>query len=1153
VAWGTPQSYFPGLRVDLTFVAASAGVHLKFDYSNVSTFGEISGSVRLILAMRARSPIGGPRSSKLRDSWYPSTEPKLSRRIFSDRESLTSRQRLGGALRHFSRWLLLGAGVAGLLVFSLSGGLSGLLAGNDRAYSRDYRRLLDSLGPTRPIEARVSGGDRYRPYRSPSRPRPSNAVKPSSTLRGETALEEEMPSRLPVSPEIVRAISKADGREPSPENRAALAVLSLFDGRLKQAIQMLRKACEQKPDDPRILNDLAAALLKQSEATGDPWPALEAIEMAERSIQLQPSLPALFNKALALGRWEIRVRAITAWKQYLDQDNRSAWAEEAAQRLGRLEQELAEDQARPQLLARPAEDVRDFPENPWANRQFGERVLLTRWAELTLAGRTTDADETLAQAEALAGTLNPSAGGLLSASISAIYATEQSGDRARLDLLARGHETFGRAFLRWREERAVESRALVADAIRNLHAVHSPFELRARVLRAWMAAEPDWEEIRRIGEEAEAAGFRSVVAEVRRIAAYRMTLEGRLEAAIDVYRDAQQHFAVLNEREAASVISIMRTELLTDLGRNRESSEELAAALAAGPRLADPWDRYSIYVVAAAATSSRFSRAALELRLEAAEACRDLSERPLCSVDSWLRVAAITPDADVAEVALQRASEILPRVPESDGSKRTEIDLTVARARWLASPQQAMSDREEALELYREAAARYDGRRLAVSAALARAERARLLQQLGRPEEAVAEYRAGLRTFRLWDQSDRFRPERAEKRSPAALRGVYESLLNAELDSAGESPSSAAFLLSEEMHDRLAPRLTPEFWLPNLATLPRFIAAAPPGTAIVEYAIFDDRAVAWILAGGRLDQVKLTVPDRLGERIRSLALERNLEAWKSSSAVLYQALLAPVLAHLSHNIERLVLIPDSHLYGIPFRALWNPKAGRYVDEDLVVSLAPSVRQLLGKDGSQPVVEREAAGGQLSMLSIGFSAFAPGLHLARLSRAGDEAASVLNAYGVRSSICPVTDWSGFRRCAPKADILHLATHAAASTEDLESWLAFPREIVSIERLWRELPDLPLRPVVVLSACQSVATARGGEGLGGLARPFLARGTRAVVGTLWKLPDSDAAILFPSFHQAYRVSGEPAVALRQARQALARWREVPWVWGGIIVVG
>src|SRR4029079_1747112 len=105
------------------------------------------------------------------------------------------------------------------------------------------------------------------------------------------------------------------------------------------------------------------------------------------------------------------------------------------------------------------------------------------------------------------------------------------------------------------------------------------------------------------------------------------------------------------------------------------------------------------------------------------------------------------------------------------------------------------------------------------------------------------------------------------------------------LDLAGRGVSPAAFLLSEEMRDRLAPRRSAESWLPTDTHISYFIAAVPQ-TAIVEYAILGDRAVAWILTGGRLDQVTLTLPKDLGELIGLLSHERresNLEGWKSTT------------------------------------------------------------------------------------------------------------------------------------------------------------------------------------------------------------------------------------------------------------------------------
>ena len=297
------------------------------------------------------------------------------------------------------------------------------------------------------------------------------------------------------------------------------------------------------------------------------------------------------------------------------------------------------------------------------------------------------------------------------------------------------------------------------------------------------------------------------------------------------------------------------------------------------------------------------------------------------------------------------------------------------------------------------------------------------------------------------------------------------------------------------------------------------------------------------MAGGHLEQVKLNPPNRFGESISSLATERNLERWKHTTGTLYQSFLAPIISRLPRGTDRLVIVPDSQLYGMPFRALWNPDTGRYLDEDFNLSLTPSVRQALGAGGERLSAPAPA------VLSLGFSKFLPHLHLPDLPGAGTEAAGVLGQYGLRSNSCSVTDWASFRLCAPRADIIHLATHATA---DSESWLAFPGEIVSIERIWKELPDLSRHPIVVLAACQSAAAAKGGEGLGGLARPFLASGARAVIGSLWDVNDDAARSFFQEFHRAHRRLGDVSEALNEARGRLERWEERPWAWGAVEVI-
>lgn len=1060
----------------------------------------------------------------------------------------------GGVLRQFAQRLVLILGLVGLVALAVPLLLRLRVAATEKAqadelYSPAYGRLLDSLGATRPIEARLSGWRAYQPYRrSPANRRDSAKTGPHT--RGAGLSRPSGVPAAPIPPEVGRAIRTAAERRPSPENLAAQAVLNLLEGDAGAAAEGLRKALARRPADMRLLNDFAAASLTRFEMTGDLKPAFETLEAVERSEQPRPPPPMLFNEALTLERLGLRSRAIAAWRRYLGEDARSGWAREAAGRLDALERAAHAGQVVARLLASPETERQARGRNPWADRQFGERTLLPRCAERALAGDRAGTEAALDSVEHLASALPDGGGRLLVASAAAIRKAQRAGDRARLARLAGGHRAYARAFRLRRSEHSAEAWALLGRAIDDLQAAGSPFELRARLLRIAVAREPDWAEIQYVERAASEAGFPSLIAEVRREAAYRSTLEGRFGPALELYEEAQRHFAALGESEMVAVLAAMRADLFEAIGNERLEMKELAEALAGAPAVSDPWNRYSIYVVAATAATSKFRRSAVELRREAGEVCRDLPERPLCAADSALWVARLTPDAEMAEDALNRAEHLLADVPDSEGKDRTAIDLTVTKAKWLAGEDRSIADQEKAAELYSEAVRRYQARGLVPSTAPARAGRAHVLERLGRSTEAAVEYREALLSFRLWDQTKRFKPENAEKRLPPELREIYEQLIGLEISTAGTAPSRAAFLLSEEMRDRLAPRRDLAFEVPRNADIDRWIGAVPAGTAIIEYALAGEHAAAWILAGERFEQVSLAPHPGFADLIRSLASERDLGAWKRRTSALYRELLSPLLTKLPAGTTRLVVIPDGDLYDLPFRALWDPASGRYLDEVFAIALAPSVRMALEKGlppASAPGHDR------ISLLSIGFIAFAPDLGLDPLPRAAEEAASVKDAYGGDASSCQASDWESFRRCARQADVIHLATHASADSSLSGSWLALPEQTVTLDRLWRELPELPEHPLVVLSSCQSVAAAGGGEGLGGLARPFLASGAQAVLGTLWKIDDEYAAFLFSSFHHAYRRSGDPIEALREARDSLARWKEEPWLWGGVEILG
>lgn len=135
-------------------------------------------------------------------------------------------------------------------------------------------------------------------------------------------------------------------------------------------------------------------------------------------------------------------------------------------------------------------------------------------------------------------------------------------------------------------------------------------------------------------------------------------------------------------------------------------------------------------------------------------------------------------------------------------------------------------------------------------------------------------------------------------------------------------------------------------------------------------------------------------------------------------------------------------------------------------------------------------------------------------------------------------------------------LHLATHLV---DGCDRWRPFgSAAVVTSEPLSLCADELasarPKLPLVVLSACWSGGGERvDAEGLFGLARAFLASGTRNLVVTSWPVEDSAAAKFGELFHRELALVASPSRAAARARRALAATGLPPADWAGFRAVG
>ncbi|MEM8929903.1 MAG: CHAT domain-containing tetratricopeptide repeat protein [Acidobacteriota bacterium] len=246
---------------------------------------------------------------------------------------------------------------------------------------------------------------------------------------------------------------------------------------------------------------------------------------------------------------------------------------------------------------------------------------------------------------------------------------------------------------------------------------------------------------------------------------------------------------------------------------------------------------------------------------------------------------------------------------------------------------------------------------------------------------------------------------------------------------------------------------------------------------------------------------------------------------------LYSALLQGL--DLDAADRRLFVIPHGPLHSVPFAALRDPLADRYLAEEIAVVYLPSVGSLaefrLGD------ANRDAAFVERSEnLIVGD----PISYLPALPGARREATDVARLLNVEPLIGSDATEAMIRDKLSTSRLVHIAAHGVFDTEDPR----FSRLVLSGDPRFdgylevHEILDLPLSSVerVVLSGCQTgLGEITAGDDVIGLARSWLFAGARSVVSTLWMIDDEVSSRLMVDFYHRSETGNDPAEALRQAQ--------------------
>ena len=991
---------------------------------------------------------------------------------------------------------------------------------------------------------------------------------------------------------LVRHLTIEAEHECQPRCLANLALVKMMRRQHSQAVELLERAVDRAPADAILWSDLAVARLAVAEKTATPGRALSllgALAADERALALAPGCEeALFNRALIVHRLHLVALARAAWYRYLTSDPGSRWAEEARRALAALpsgaeRRQFGEEFSRLAAAdAGGAAEASDAADVPFADllatvkrfRQQArlqiEETTLPAWGAAWLRGDASTAHRQLRLAESVGQALvEVGSDPLLAAAVGSIRAAEAAGDTPRLASLARGHLAYaeGMELYKASQDRAALERFAKASAL--LTGASSPFAgwagFRAQLCRYYqgdnvgvLAAARELLPERPPDRYPALAGRAALLAGM---ASSRLAHPGQ---SLLFYRQALAAFTRIGETEHVAAAHFMLAEALQMAGDLEAAWEQRLAALALAHALGDSIYYYnSLYDAAAALRPAGQESLALVFESEMVRFARAKAD-PLLLTETLVDRAGSRhrlQDAAGTRRDLAAAAFWLQRVPSGERRLRLDTALRLAQAEMAAGTPQALATLTEAIQLARD---RQDDFRLPDLYEL----RARDELLAGRLDLAASDLLAGI------EEIERQRERLLSEQLPGAFldqrQGVFEAMVRLELR-LGEPERALHFAERGRTRNLLetlatAPQRGETRIAESVAGAAAIARALPARTALVEFGVFADRTVVWLVRRDGLAVRKLPVgSEELRRHVGDLRAQIVGEQGKvpRESGVLFDLLIRPLTDVLDRD-DALVVVPDQALQLLPFAALWDARSRRFLVERWALSTAPSATlylHALHHDGERPRL-RPSSALVLTAPQLAGTEYAD---LPPLPFAAEEARRVAAAYPRADLLARAgASRDAFRDQAPRHEVLHLATHAVLN-ERYPLLSAIPLTPTGPQPADAALYAheiyrlrLPATRLVVLAACD---TGRGrlsrSEGVDSLARAFLAAGVPAVVASLWSIDDQAAAAFFVDFHRRVGGGEDPVHALRAAQLALLQGASetlrLPRSWAAYQLIG
>jgi CHAT domain-containing protein len=930
------------------------------------------------------------------------------------------------------------------------------------------------------------------------------------------------------------------------DDRHALALAFLLGGEPDRAIRMLNAFLHENASvldsagvtRADVLAEIASAEYEVAAGGGEPFHFAAAFEHAARALALSPQhLGALHVRALSLEALSLREDAIDGWRDYLAQDARSPWAVEARTRLMALDRDAGEDPSDALVRAADSGDTAALAKlikgRPQYARVLVEETLLGAWGDAVAQHEVDSATSALRRSHIIADALAKGGDGVALASVDRITRADQP---SRMTLAA-AHRAFTAARKAFAAASDAKARDALGEAARLLDATRSPLAVRAWTAYATVS--------HYLGHTDEARGILTHMTETLRgsEAAYPVATgeswwmlglieqsQGRSAAALHDYDTARIALERAGEPSHLAGISSVLSETYRYIGEFNQAWSSNVQAL----RWADlggTYKRRQIVTNDAAllAMESGYPRLAEHIAQRVEKRAATAHDRIFATLGLLTegRALASRQRTSDAQNVLDRTAATLETTRRDGSTLRLIADVAATRGE-LAT----RTDPPEAVRLISSAFEQLhnlnDRSRLAkLHLVFARAKRA-AGDDIGEEHELAA----GL--AQLESQRELLDDDQERSTFTDTGRALYDDTVRRLL--AREQSSQA---LQVVRRARTIGVTTPGALASDAMSSG---AAAPAGSAFVEYYLLDDSLLTWVTVNGSTELIRsssTSIREVVQREVAALSRCTTTDDCLAESRRLYDLLIASAAPAIA-GADELLIAPDGILHLVPFAALYDAREKCFVAERHAVSIVLSALP--------PATDRAR------FESIFVAVPQAPDDMPQLAAAAREARAAARAFRTAALVDDRSATAArFLAEAGRYDVAHFAGHGVWNERNprlaslrFAADAAHPDGAMHADELRGSDPGKTR--LVVLAACD---TARGqvtNAGALSFARAFAARGVPAVVGSLWPVDDEASEQFFTSFYGALARGKTPAEALRAAqRDSISRPDAGLGLWG------